>query len=270
MSNTNDQQSGDTANPPTSDGPNAGTSNKKKKNNKNKQKKQNTGNRNNNNGIKFEGNLTSGALTGVVLDDATKLVDNLKTFIDALYQHVSVDGGQLEWTDTIKLLKKPKVGELFKQKTMDPIRDNWGDIVELPIRDKNGNILKEENGNKLVNKIIRALDPVKRDSLKVEYKSDNKYINKKKNQHIEYKKQLVVMIKSQLGPSIKSLFQLKDEFKAASIYKDTINLLCATREACYDSIVGSKPLMESLKVLRTLLNFKQKGELALYAKKLSS
>ena len=74
---------------------------------------------------------------------------------------------------------------------MDPVRDKWGEIAKSPITDKKGEVLKDRNNNKLFIRIIRTLDPVKKNALKVEYKSNNKYMNKKKNRHIEYKKQLV-------------------------------------------------------------------------------
>ena len=91
MSNTNNQQSGNNGNPTTNNGPNVRISNKKKKNNKNKQKKQNANNGSKNNRKKCDGNVTSGVLKGVVMDDTTKLVNQYKMFADGLYQHILVD-----------------------------------------------------------------------------------------------------------------------------------------------------------------------------------
>lgn len=78
------------------------------------------------------------------------------------------------------------------------------------------------------------------------------------------------MIKGQLGPTVKAQFLMNDKFKYALNIKHAIDLICAMCNSCYNLMMGSEPVMESVRELETLLNFKQKGELAPFAKKLSS
>lgn len=234
MSTTETQQGGNNGNPPENDGPTAGTSSKKKKNNKSKQKKQKYGNGNSSNGKKFEGSKTSGALKGVTLSDVMKLLDEYKDFIEALILQATVDDQQPEWGEAFKEMKRPKLQELFKRKKMDPVNDRWGEIVDSPMRDDQYNIMKDRHGKDIINRVKKVIDPQLRDDLEAKYKSYNKYIDKKKNSHIAYKKIAVVMIVGHIGPSVKSLLQLSDSFKAASKKNDTIDLLCAIRDTCYN------------------------------------
>jgi hypothetical protein len=273
MSTPKTQQDGNNGNPPKNDGPSAGISNKKKWNSKNKQKKQNSGNGNSNNGKKFDGSKTSGSMKGKTLSDNTKLIDEWKEYHEAMVLQATVDNRQPVWGDAIKELKRPDLGKSFKRKTMDPVNDGWGEIVESPVLDEHGQPRKTTKGEPIINKIVQINDPQLKDEFELEYNSHNKFVDEKKNSHIEYEKIFIVMNQGQIAPAVKSRLQLSDAYKAAIKKNDVIDILCAIRDTCYNaSSIGGEPTFETFKNLRVLLNFKQKpnGEIGPFSDKLTS
>ena len=86
----------------------------KKKRTKPKLKKQKPGNgnnNNNNNSTKFKGNVTSGALSGVVMDNPTTLVDDIKKLSDKLVLHVAVEEEQSEWSSSRRIIESEQFGD---------------------------------------------------------------------------------------------------------------------------------------------------------------
>ena len=77
-------------------GPSANPKKKRTKPKLKKEKPGNGNNNNNNNSNKFKGNVTSGALSGVVMDNPTTLVNNFKRLSDKLILHVAVEEEQPE------------------------------------------------------------------------------------------------------------------------------------------------------------------------------
>ena len=275
MSTTQTHQGRNNEIPPENDGPTAETSNisNKRKKNKNKQKKQNAGNGNSDSGKKFEGGKTSGALKGKTLSDATRLIDEFKDIHKALILQATVDDNQPEWGDAFKELKRPNLQEVFKRKDMDPVRDGWGEIIESPMRDEHNNIVKDKSGNEIINRVVKENDPQLKLNLETEYRYYNKFVDEKKNSHIAYEKIAIVMTVGQIAPTVESTMQLSDAYKAAIKKNDVIDLLCAIRDVCYNAgSIGSEPLLESLRVLRVMLSFKQKpnGDIGPFAEKLQS
>ena len=105
----------------------------KKKRTKPKPKKQKPGNGNNNNNsnsTKFKGNVTSGALSGVVMDNPNNLVDDLKNLSNKLVLHVAVEEEQPEWLDAIRDSATKNIKLLFPLPKSDCVKEGWEKTIQ--------------------------------------------------------------------------------------------------------------------------------------------
>ena len=172
---------------------------------------------------------------------------------------------------------KKQKGQTYESCLKGRQRTRWttdgGLIVESPMLDEHGKPRLNTKGEPIVNRVLQTNKPQLRANFELKCKSHNKFVDEKKNSHIEYKKITIVMTEGQIAPSVKSILQLSDVYKAAIKKNNIIDILCAIQDTCYNaSSIGGKPTFETFKTLRVLLNFKQKpnGEIGPFAEKLTS